>query len=329
MRRMVSDDQGDALAESLTVWEGPPPLNLVRDPEALAEWVSEADVSDLYIDSLKDIAGPWSSDDVGSAYNRAIAGVVALGVEVVSNHHQRKASSENRKPSRLEDVYGSVWITSGAGSVFCVWGQAGDPIVELIHLKQPAEEVGPLDLEHDHELGRTTRRERPDAWTLLQAAGVTGIAAKDAAAAIYANPSRADVEKIRRRLDRFVHEGSALMIPATKITEPSIYRPTGTNRTVSDREHEREQTTPRSRRSRNPENTAHATLTHAHAKPALTFPLKERGKRELAGAAEIDTASDSSDPAFIALQERIRAIGELPDDEQPAAWATLESEQAA
>ena len=280
LRRMVTDADAEALAERLIVWEGPLPFNLVKQPEALAEWVAGANVDDLYIDSLKDIASPLSSDEVGSAYNRAVGAVIATGVEVAANHHQRKATSENKRPSSLADVYGSTWITSGAGSVLCLWGQPGDPLVELSHLKQPAEEVGPLDLEHDHDHGRTTRRERPDAWSLLQGATAGGITPRDAAAAIYTNPSRADVEKVRRRLDRFVADGHAVLIPAKQVTEPSLYRPIARNGTVSDREHEREQITPRSRRSRNAENTAHAPLTHAHAQAALTSPLKEWGERE-------------------------------------------------
>ena len=92
------------------------------------------------------MAAPLSNDDVGSAVNRAIAGVIAQEIEFAGNHHQRKATSENKKPTSLNDVFGSVWITAGAGSVILLWGEAGDPIVELTHLKQPADEVGPLEL---------------------------------------------------------------------------------------------------------------------------------------------------------------------------------------
>ena len=280
MRRMVTDADGDALNERLVVWEGPPPLDLVRQPESLVEWVAGFDVADVYIDSLKDIMSPLSSDEVGAAYNRAVGAVIAAGVEVVVNHHQRKASGENKKPSSLADVYGSVWIPSGAGSVICLWGQAGDPLIELLHLKQPAEDVGPLDLVHDHDRGRTTRRERPDAWTLLQAATTSGITAKDAAAAIYAAPTKADIEKVRRRLERFARDGHAVVIPAEQANQPNIYRPVARNGSVSDREAQREGFTDRSRPHETTENTAHATLTHPHAEKGLTFPLKERGKRE-------------------------------------------------
>jgi replicative DNA helicase len=299
MRRMVTEADGDALAERLIVWEGPPPLDLVRHPEALVEWVAGFDVADVYIDSLKDIMSPLSSDEVGAAYNRAVGAVIAAGVEVVVNHHQRKASGENKKPSSLADVYGSVWIPSGAGSVICLWGQAGDPLVELSHLKQPAEDVGPLDLIHDHDCGRTTRRERPDAWTLLQAATTGGITAKDVATAIYAAPTKADIEKVRRRFERLVKNGHAVVIPAEQANQPNIYRPVARDSSVSDREGQREGFTDRSRLHETPTNTAHATLTHPHAERGLTSPLKERGEREGPGTDpdtdEIDWNADPDD----------------------------------
>jgi AAA domain len=299
-RRMVTEADAQALGDRLIVWEGPLPFELVKHPEALAEWVLAADVVDVYIDSLKDIMSPLSSDEVGSAYNRAVGGVIAAGIEVAVVHHQRKANTENRKPTSLADVYGSVWITAGAGSVILLWGQPGDPLVELTHLKQPAEQVGPLDLEHDHDHGHTTRRERPDAWTLLHGATNGGITAKDAAAVIYAAPTKADIEKVRRRFDRFVTDGHAVMIPATQVTEPSVYRTIARNSSVSDREQEREQRTPRSRAlTRNPESPANTgpersrfrsrSLTHD---TPLTSPLKEWGERERPGSTPTDLDHD-------------------------------------
>ncbi len=149
---------------------GPLPFDIVREPLKLTEFAQTFGATTLIIDSLKDIASPLSSDEVGSAVNRAIGSA-----------HRQPASKSYRStttarrpprtasPRRLADVYGSTWITSGAGSVISLWGDAGDPLVELAHLKQPADDVGPLELEHDHQHGITRRRERADAWTLLQA----------------------------------------------------------------------------------------------------------------------------------------------------------------
>ena len=66
-----------------------------------------------------------------------LGALVASEIEVVVSHHQRKATGYNKKPTTLADVYGSTWLTAGAGSVVLLWGEAGDPIVELTHLGSP------------------------------------------------------------------------------------------------------------------------------------------------------------------------------------------------
>ncbi len=107
--------------------------------EFISQW---SEVSDVYIDALKDVAVKLTDDEVGSRVNAEIQEVIANGIELVADHHQRKASADNKKPRTLADAYGSVWLTAGCGSVLLLWGEAGDPIVELSHLKQPAGESG-------------------------------------------------------------------------------------------------------------------------------------------------------------------------------------------
>lgn len=209
MRRMFSEEHREVLESRLRVHRGALPFDIVKQPEKLAELVGDA--TTLAIDSLKDLAMPLTSDEVGASVNRALQLVLERGCQVTVLHHHRKASGENKKPSKLSDVYGSVWLTAGAGSVVTVWGDPGDPVVELLHLKPPAEEVGPLELEHDHTHGETTRRDRLDAWTLLHRAGQHGLTAKDVAATIYgkADPTRAQTEKQRRKLDKLVADEHA------------------------------------------------------------------------------------------------------------------------
>jgi len=157
-KRMVSDAQEEQLGR-LVIWKGPLPFNVVKEPEKLLLLVQDigemfgTSVGTVCADSLKDMAAPLSSDEVGAALNRAISGVIAQEIEFAGSHHQRKATGENKKPTTLADVYGSTWITAGAGSVVLLWGEPGDPIVEMTHLKQPADEIGPLELAHDHDRG--------------------------------------------------------------------------------------------------------------------------------------------------------------------------------
>jgi hypothetical protein len=208
--RMVTEDDRDLLNERLRFWKGPPPFDAGREPDAFSEWVVSSGCSTCVIDSLKDIAADLSKDETGSRVNIAFQRIIANGVELGTLHHQRKATAENRKPKALSDVYGSTWLTSGHGSVLLVWGNPGDLVVELSHLKQPAEIVGPLDVLHDHETGTSrvlvdgldvrVHFKKGEEVTVRQAA--QRLSHTD-------NPTRNEIEQARRKLRRLVEEGKA------------------------------------------------------------------------------------------------------------------------
>jgi hypothetical protein len=89
-------------------------------------------------------------------------------------------------------------------------GEPGDPTVELRHLKQPAEPVGPLTLRHDHTSGVTVMfDDHPDLLDLLIAAVSTGVTAEEAALAIIGRATDNDRETIRRQLRRLLTENIA------------------------------------------------------------------------------------------------------------------------
>ena len=212
LRRVVTGEHRDILEARLIAWMGPPPQDLARHPEALLGMARRAGADTVVLDSLKDVAIGLSDDEVGAGVNRAVQLCVAEGVEVLALHHQRKGQG-GTKPRTLEDVYGSTWITAGAGSVILLWGAAGDPVVELVHLKQPAEEVGPLRIEHDHHAGSSlvTRGFNPLRFLQLQRRPVT---ATDVARAWFERekPTDAERSKASRSLDRLVREGLAVRL---------------------------------------------------------------------------------------------------------------------
>ena len=49
-------------------------------------------------------------------------------------HHHRKATSDNKKPNKLSDVYGNQYLVNRATSVYALWPGAG--IIEVIPLKK-------------------------------------------------------------------------------------------------------------------------------------------------------------------------------------------------
>ena len=77
---------------------------------------------------------------IASDLNASLSGIQWVGL-----HHPRKQGNDgSKRVNSLDDIYGSGWLTKGTGSVVSLWGDAGDRVVELLHLKQPADTVGPL-----------------------------------------------------------------------------------------------------------------------------------------------------------------------------------------
>jgi hypothetical protein len=225
LARMVGDEDREALAERLEVWCGPLSFSLVKTPAELLRLAESVEATTVVIDSLKDVAPSLSSEESGQAIALALQELVATGVEVLALHHQRKAQADNRKPKTLADVYGSVWIPAACGSVALLWGEAGDVLIQLDHLKQPAEEVGPLKVVHDHHAGLPTLQEKAELEDLLRNAGVEGLTVSAVASWIFSKdtPSRNEIEKARRRLDRLAGKGYAKHIPSLVPTDAGRY----------------------------------------------------------------------------------------------------------
>jgi replicative DNA helicase len=156
LRRMVGEEDRDLLAERLLVCQGRP-YDLAQDSDALLTMAMAEGVGSIVIDSAKDLVGGDLSDpNVGQAFNDALQKIVNAGIEVVVLHHQRKGRGD-RDPRTLDDFYGSIWLSAGAGSIVLLWGEAGDERVELRHLKQPVGVVGPWSVRIDHATGSVTR----------------------------------------------------------------------------------------------------------------------------------------------------------------------------
>ncbi|WP_149181123.1 DnaB-like helicase N-terminal domain-containing protein [Streptomyces sp. TRM49041] len=213
MARRVQPEHEQRLRDGLVVWQGPLPATLDKEPDLLADLAAAHQADTIVIDSLKDAMSTLVDDALANAYNNARQRAIRNEVEIIELHHQRKATENApraQKPT-LDRVYGSTWLTSGAGSVLFVSGEAGDLAVTLHHLKNPTGEIGPLKLIHNHERGITTvdpecdpaqiLRQRPDGLTVRELAALQSGET---------SPDRAATEKARRILDRLVKTGLAV-----------------------------------------------------------------------------------------------------------------------
>ncbi|MFD9485094.1 DnaB-like helicase N-terminal domain-containing protein [Streptomyces sp. NPDC059991] len=206
------------LRDGLVVWQGPLPATLDKEPDLLADLAAAHQADTIVIDSLKDAVSTLVDDALASAYNNARQRAIRDGVEVMELHHQRKAAegAPHAANPTLDRVYGSTWITSGAGSVLFVAGKAGALAVTVHHLKCPTGEIGPLQVIHDHERGISTvdpeldpvelLRKRPDGLTVRELAVIQSREA---------DPDRSAIEKARRTLDRLVKAGLAVKAEGT------------------------------------------------------------------------------------------------------------------
>lgn len=82
LRRMVTHADEARLRDRLIVWKGPLDFNINDSPTVLREFVDSFDgVSDVVIDSLKDVADDLSDNAIGTRVNRALQEVIASGYE--------------------------------------------------------------------------------------------------------------------------------------------------------------------------------------------------------------------------------------------------------
>ena len=211
-RRMISESDRQPLNEQLAVWGGPLPVDPTKDKDQFVDFAEQVcpNVGTIVVDSVKDLAPGISDDKVGSALNQSWQEAIARDVQLMLLHHERKAANGNKRIHSLDDVYGSTWLTSGLGSVMVLEGESGDPTVELRHLKQPAEPIGPLTLRHEHGVGRTVLFDgQPDLKQYLIAAGTNGVTAEEAAMAIIGRATDNDKKTIKRHLEKLIKQQMA------------------------------------------------------------------------------------------------------------------------
>lgn len=232
--RMTKAKHQDTLNELLVIHDGYLPHMLDQRPDSLLELAEITGCGTIYIDSLKDVASEIDKPASATQVNAAIQLVIREGVEVVVLHHQRKAGSGNRKPKTIDDLYGGGQVAWGAGSVIVLWGEPTDPNPELIHLKKPAEEIGPFTIEVDWETGTVTRDSGSEidavTWVhQVNATSTNGATARNYAIRLFGSAGAVErrlKKRAARMLDREVERGY-LAVTKRDIEgqETKVYRP--------------------------------------------------------------------------------------------------------
>lgn len=216
MRRMVGNLDRPLLAERLTIWRGPLQAMLNEDRTILVRLAKQFGCGTIVIDSLKDVAVDIAKDEAGGRIASAFQHLIATGVELLVLHHPRKPEvGQGRPPRELSDAYGSRLIYGVMGSVVLLWGQPGDAIVELRHLKTPIDEIGPWNIRHDHTQGHSTIERGTDLLQLVLNASTAGLTAAAAAGLVYEKeaPTKNEVDRVRRRLEKLTSLDKLVKVP--------------------------------------------------------------------------------------------------------------------
>jgi replicative DNA helicase len=273
MRRMVRPiDRGqlDALLKVRTAL----PFDPIRDIGGLAAMCVSQGARTLVIDSLYNLVPRLTDDESVHGLQQSLRAVLSAGIEVAIVHHNRKPTSDNKNPTKAADLYGSRFIEAMAGSIIMLAGDAGDEQVLLHHRKQPAEQVGPLDLEHDHTTGSTTALVRPTVDQALREHGRQTV--KQLTARVFGAEDRKLLQRVRRRCEQLVKTGDAVRHEVVG-GEVEYELRGGACQPVPASVPARNPARPGTQ----PVNTGHATGTHQHAAPngAPARPHLESGGR--------------------------------------------------
>lgn len=203
LRRMVDPEQ---VRDRLVVWQGPPPHDIAKTPHLLIEMAMEAKASLVMLDSLKDIALKLSDDEVGASVNLAVQHCIAEGVDVIALHHPRKVGGDESasKVRTIDDLYGSAWLTTGAGSVLYL-RPTTPGTVELAQLKTPIGVMTTLTFQHSPSTGRVSLGSGRTLLDVVREAGAVGISPTHAARCLYGLAE--DVpEASRKRVERMLKD---------------------------------------------------------------------------------------------------------------------------
>ncbi len=212
-RRLARPEWKDVVTARLVLHAGPLPVDVTVDKDWLADLAQQHQATTVVVDSLKDLCTDPRDGRCANGYNLARQECIARGIEWMELHHNRKANGENKKPTKLDDVYGDRFLTGGAGSVVCLWGEAGDRVVELSQVKTPSGLLYPTKVEINFSTGgmsvHTDGRPR-SALEAVQRGPIDGLTAGQVCKVLGKPTTGRPVENVRTQLDRHAARGEII-----------------------------------------------------------------------------------------------------------------------
>lgn len=210
--RMVEEADRDGLSDRLTVVWGPLTFRLddLTQTTALTELAEKHAAGTVIIDSLSSVASGLAQDEGGSSVNLAIGHTCASGIEVAVIHHTKKARPESPSANGLDDVYGSRWLTSGAGSVVVLAKDQND-VVKVRQWKAPFTPVGPMTFSIDYETGAISASTGREVMEILESEDAE-FTVREVTVRWFRteSPSDGQLERARRALRKAVRDGMAV-----------------------------------------------------------------------------------------------------------------------
>ncbi len=202
--RLLGSQAREFLNERLIIVKGSPGYHLSnpKHVEYAAEDAVDLGAGGIVFDSLKDVSGGLVSDEAGQAIGQSMNALVREGVEVALLHHARKGE---RRPTSIDEMYGSALIPASAGTVISLWGTAGEFVMDVRQLKFADEEgIGPFTGLIDPRSGTVSIAPESQLGDWMRARGLFEL--KDAARYLSNDPGRkptgGEIESARRRVNK-------------------------------------------------------------------------------------------------------------------------------
>lgn len=136
-KKLFTPEELDLLQENLKVYPlgHGVPLDDEQEQAEIEYLIREFKPAGIMFDSL----GLSTLDELGQ--EKAAKGIAAFNAKIREEydlfvwfiHHHRKAQATNKKPNKLEDIFGSIYVTATATTIVSLW-QVGDD-VEVKSLK--------------------------------------------------------------------------------------------------------------------------------------------------------------------------------------------------